>query len=113
MQSTTGTVGLMRAFALAAIPIRGGCVPPMANMQSARTLESGESRIAGYASTIKEKQPDGSADVAKAMGVLIGGGGDHSELQLRFDRFQDPDGDGSNTFLSLGPKISAVDDSSS
>lgn len=108
MLTPRGSVTTVAALAIAMCC--SACMPPMANLQSARTLGPDESRIAGYAGTIKEERESGSVTTAKAMGFLIGVGGDWSELQFRMDRLQPPDTESSTTFLSLATKFRLVDD---
>jgi len=87
-----------------ALGLFGGCVPPMANMQSARVAEKGETRFTPYAAAIKNSEEAGSEKTAN-YGALVGfGAGSRTEIQLRYDRFNFPDSDGIN-YLSIGPKM--------
>lgn len=88
-----------------------GCfIPPSATMQSARTMEPRQVRVAPYAASINEKYEGEREEIGGDYGALLGiGTGSNAEIQLRYDRFQDTDGDGYN-FTSFGPKFSVVKD---
>jgi hypothetical protein len=96
--------------------VGGGCFhPPMANMQSARTVVGSQVRIAPYYSAIDQDIDDAASGESEGrdadeFGMLLGiGAGDGTEFQLRYDRFeQAQDGDGGYNFTSLGLKMAAV-----
>jgi hypothetical protein len=95
------------SVALLAAVLNGCFAPPMANMQSARTMDAGEVRISAYAAPIKETEND--EVIANEYGFILGfGASGRSEWQLRFDRFQFTEEDDGYNFTSFGPKIGAI-----
>jgi hypothetical protein len=83
----------------------------MANMQSARTVERGEYRIAAYATGAEQSYHGRREPVANEYGGLFGfHAGARSELQIRFHRIQFTEDDDGYNFTSIGPKIGAVED---
>lgn len=103
---------LLPSFALCCLTVlASGCfIPPMANMQSARTVEESQVRITPFYSAVEEKD-GGSEKVADEFGLLFGVGlGGKSEFQFRYDRFVFPEDDDGYNFTSLGIKVGAVKD---
>jgi len=82
----------------------------MTNMQSARTLEKGESRLTPYFVQI-QNETNASDPVYQVGGMLGAGVNDRLEWQFRVDHFTafKPEDDG-YTFISTGPKIAVVED---
>lgn len=73
--------------------VLGGCfIPQMTNMQSARTLKEGESRLTPCFAQFKNEESD-SEPVYQIGGFLGVGVNDRLEWQFRFDRFTSLKGD--------------------
>jgi len=105
----------MARFAALLLPIAPvavsmvACMPSSANLQSARTMDKGQTRITPYATATQEYEKDGSTShVSDNYGVLVGfGGSERSETQLRFEQYRFG-GDGETDllhFFAFGPKF--------
>jgi hypothetical protein len=107
------TPSLLRRFLAAALPtlLAGGCVPYLADQQSARILPRGEWELTPSFSYVSFSIEDESDHIQDQYGVRVGYGlSDAAELRATFEHIAVEDEPNSFNMLGVGVKFGLVRD---